>query len=117
MKHNWLFWLPRAIIVLFALFTMLFSLDVLEMQLPWYKIALGLLIHNIPFFALVIVLWLSWRHPAISSIICFLVMLGFAFIMRGNGTFYVHLIFGVPLFIAGTMFLLEHLRVRKEPAM
>ncbi|PKN77751.1 MAG: hypothetical protein CVU48_10580 [Candidatus Cloacimonetes bacterium HGW-Cloacimonetes-1] len=110
MKHNWLFWIPRALILLFALFTMLFSFDVFNGYDPWYRIAQDFLIHNIPFFALMLILVISWKYPAVSSVICYLAMLFFAKIVRSNGSIYSLLSFTVPLFIVATMFLLEYLR-------
>jgi hypothetical protein len=113
MKRNRLFWIPRGLILLFALFTMLFSLDVFEINAPWYQFALGFIIHNFPVFAMLLILWISWKHPAISSIICYLLMVVFAYIVRSNGLFYVPLIFTFPLFIIATMFLFEYLRDSK----
>lgn len=110
MKRNWLFWVPRGLVILFALFTVIFSFDVFEMQVPWYKLAWGLLIHNIPFLVIMITLRLIWNRPATASILFYLLTVVFALIVRSNGHFWVPLIFTVPLLIVATLFLFEHLR-------
>ncbi|GAB1467654.1 hypothetical protein MASR2M64_03320 [Candidatus Cloacimonadota bacterium] len=116
MKHNWLFWIPRGLLLLIALFTVLFSFDVFESAVPWYEVAMAFLIHNIPFFAIVIILYISWKSPAIASILCYLTMLGFAFIIRSNGKFYIPLIFESPIFIVGSLFLLEYFKAKSIKA-
>ena len=113
MKHNWMFWIPRALILLFALFTMLFSFDVFESSAPWYQIAVGFAIHNTPFLLMMVILWISWKLPGLSSIICYLAMVFFAYIVRSNGSIVPLLMFTVPLFLVATMFLFEYLKESK----
>jgi hypothetical protein len=113
MKHNWLFWLPRIFVILFALFTMIFSFDVFGMQAPWYRIALGFVIHNIPFFVLMLLLFLVWKRPAFGSIVFFLVMIPFALIVRTFGHIMTLVYFMAPPFIVGLLFLFDYFQQMK----
>jgi hypothetical protein len=113
MKHNWLFWIPRILVILFALFTMIFSFDVFGEKAPWYTIALGFIIHNIPFIVLMLLLWISWKHPSIGSIVFFLVMIPFALIVRTFGHFMTLVYFLGPPFLIGVLFLFDYFQQMK----
>lgn len=113
MKRSWLFWIPRGLIMLFALFTVVFSFDVFDVQAPWYRILLRLLVHNVPLMVLLIALRISWNRPAVGSILFYLFMLAFAFVVRSHGVIWVPLIFTVPLFIVATMFMVEYLKLSR----
>lgn len=65
-------WSPRVLSMIFIVFIMLFSLDIFEPGVPWYDIIVGLFIHNIPAFILIIILWLSLNKPLIGAITYFL---------------------------------------------
>jgi len=63
-----LFWAPRLLCILTALFFMLFSLDVLEEGKKFGEIVRGLLMHNIPSITMLLALWASWRREWIGGI-------------------------------------------------
>ena len=80
---NWIFWTPRIIGLVYALFLMLFSLDVFGNGYEFWETVLGLLMHNLPAFALLGVLLLSWKYKLFELIagIVFLIF-GFLYILQ-----------------------------------
>ncbi len=66
--HPFIYWLPRILSVLFVLFLMLFSLDVIELGKTVEEIASGLFIHNVPALTLLLFVILSWRYEIIGAI-------------------------------------------------
>lgn len=114
MENRWFPWIPRALAILFALFTGLFSLDVFQMNLPWYQVASALFVHNIPLIIIALVLWLSWKHPLVGSISFGIITLVLAFIVRTNGYISTLLLFTFPPMSIALLFLLEYIGSRKQ---
>jgi len=56
-----LFWAPRILCIAFAIFLSLFALDIFEEGHCFGQIALALLIHMIPTFILLAVIFVAWR--------------------------------------------------------
>jgi hypothetical protein len=56
-----LFWTPRVLGILFALFVSLFALDVFGAGYGFWGTALALFMHLIPVYVLLIVLAIAWR--------------------------------------------------------
>lgn len=71
---RWIYWTPRILSILFLCFLALFSLDVFDEHLGLWGTIVGLLMHNIPVFILLIVLLVSWRYEWVG---------GAAFILAG----------------------------------
>jgi hypothetical protein len=64
-----LFWAPRALCILFALFLTIFALDVFQPGKPATAIALDFAIHLVPTFLLLLVLAAAWRHELLGAIV------------------------------------------------
>ena len=64
-----LFWLPRALSILFIAFLSLFALDVFGEQLGFWQTVLALAMHLIPSFVLIIALILAWRWEWIGAVL------------------------------------------------
>lgn len=114
MKRSIMFWIPRGILMLLGLFTMLFSLDVFGSKAPIGVMLLGFLIHNIPLIFILVLLWISHSQPVVSGIFSLLMMLGFAYIIRSSGNWWVYVLFMLPLLIAGCMLIYEHISAGKS---
>jgi len=56
-----LFWTPRVLCLLFAVFLSLFALDVFNEGYGFWKTILALLVHLIPTWIVLAVLAISWR--------------------------------------------------------
>ena len=103
-----IFWTPRILAMCFILFVSLFALDIFEMNLGFLGTIVGLFMHLIPSFALIIILIISWKYEIVGTI---------AFILAG--IFYIIMVFmnsfewymlswiltiAVPLILTGILF-------------
>jgi len=100
-----LYWAPRILCMLFIPFLMLFSLDVFDEASGFKEVLIGLLMHNIPVFILIIILGVSWRYEWVGAVL--FNALGFFYIWWAWGKFdiYAYLFISGPLFLIGLLFL------------
>ncbi|MEK6839848.1 MAG: hypothetical protein AABX72_02825 [Nanoarchaeota archaeon] len=68
------YWTPRILSIIFLLFLALMSLDVFDSASGFWQIILGLFMHNIPVFVLLVILVISWNYEIVG---------GIAFILAG----------------------------------
>lgn len=110
---KFVFWTPRILSILFILFLAMFSLDVFETPgQSAGEIALGLLMHNIPSLALLIILIISWKYEIVGGI--FFILAGFAYIATAffnEVAWYLVLAWSMqiagPAFLIGILFLVN----------
>ena len=77
-----MFWTPRILSILFILFLALFSLDIFGNGYTFWETVVGLLVHNIPSLALLVVLITSWKYDLVGGIVYILAgMLYIGFIL------------------------------------
>jgi hypothetical protein len=67
--NKFIFWAPRILVILFALFLAIFSLDIFDNCNRFFDCALGLFMHNIPSLILLAILLISWKHELVGAII------------------------------------------------
>jgi hypothetical protein len=80
--YSWIFWTPRVLAMLFILFLMLFSLDVYSSGIGFWQLLGGLLMHNIPAFVLMIVLYFSWKYELVGAILFTLFSIAYMIMAR-----------------------------------
>jgi hypothetical protein len=105
-----LFWTPRILCILLAVFVSLFSFDVFGEGYSFWKTILALLMHLIPTGIILIVLAVSWRWEWVGAII--FSVLGVLYIVMFWGRFKWHvylLTISGPLFLVGFLFLINWL--------
>lgn len=93
----------------FALFTVIFSLDVFGgKESIWQQLG-GFLIHNIPLLVLCLVLIFTWKRPLLAGILCIMVAVALTvlFYNRWNWTSYL-LVGGTP-FLVGALYIIAYL--------
>jgi hypothetical protein len=61
------YWAPRVLSIMFIAFLALFSLDVITPESSLKEIIVGLIMHNIPVFIMIIVLVIAWKHEIVGS--------------------------------------------------
>ena len=71
---KFVYWAPRIVSIIFIAFLALMSLDVFGTGLGFWGTVVAFLMHNIPVFILIAVLWVSWKHEIVG---------GIAFILAG----------------------------------
>ena len=64
-----LFWAPRVLCVLFAIFLTVFALDVFQPGKPAAAVALDLATHLMPTFLVLLILAVAWRHELLCPIV------------------------------------------------
>ncbi len=101
------FWLPRILVVLFALFVSLFALDVFGEGQGFWETAIALLIHLIPTAIILVALVISWRWELIGGILFIGLGLWYIFESGGKAPWSVYAVMtGVP-FLVGVLFLIN----------
>jgi len=103
-KKRALFWMPRILCILFAVFLSLFALDVFGEGYGFWETILALLIHLVPTYVVVIALAIAWRWEWVGSIL--FIGLGVFYIVWtwGRFTWVTYLAISGPLFLVGVLF-------------
>lgn len=116
---KFVFWTPRILCILFALFISLFALDVFGAGYSFWQTLLALFMHLVPTFVILIVLAFSWRREWIGGIL--FIAFGIYYIVAAWGKFVLSVYFLIsgPLFLIGILFLINwfykaEIKTRKE---
>jgi hypothetical protein len=96
--------IARILAIAFAVFISLFALDVFVPGVPLGKILQGLLIHLIPTYIILILTWITWKHPMIGGILFILAGAAYPILAKGEDLIAFLLIGGIPIMI-GILFL------------
>jgi len=108
-----IFWAPRILGILFAIFISIFALDVFGEGYSFWETALALVMHLIPTAVLVVILILSWRWEWIGGIL--FPALGILYLVFAGGQHWsAYVAIAGPLFLEGILFLLSW-RYRAAP--
>jgi len=107
-KHL-LFWTPRILCLLFAVFLSLFALDVFGEGYGFWGTILALFMHLIPTWIVLIVLAISWRWEWVGAVL--FAALGVFYLVTSWGRVHwsAYLVISGPLFLVGTLFLIDWL--------
>lgn len=97
-----LFWIPRVLCILFAVFISLFALDVFSERYTLGEMILAFLIHLIPTFLVVLALVIAWRWESIGTVL--FIALALFYVASGRGQSWI--IFA-PLFLIAALFLVD----------
>jgi hypothetical protein len=102
-----LFWTPRILCLVFAVFVSLFALDVFGEGYGFWNTILAFLIHLIPTGIILAVLAISWRWEWVGGIL--FIALGTAYIVTTWNKLHwsAHLAISGPLFLIGALFLVN----------
>jgi hypothetical protein len=100
-----LFWTPRILCILFAIFLCLFSLDVFGEGLGFWETILALLIHNIPVYIVVIILVIAWRWEWVGAILFNALAVFYVVWAWGRFPWSTYLVISSPLVLLGVLFL------------
>lgn len=105
-----LFWSPRILGILFALFLSLFALDVFSEGLSVADAILAFLIHLIPTYIVLIVVFISWNRDDMGAII-FFVMALFYIVSSSWESWAI----SGPLILIGALYLITYLVKKAKP--
>jgi len=104
---KFLYWIPRVVAILFAIFISLFALDVFGEGCTFWETILALLIHLVPTYLVIIALLIAWKWEAVGGLIFIALGLFYIFRFGGHFPFTAYLIISGPLFLIGVLFLLN----------
>ena len=109
LAHQLLYWAPRALCIVIAVFISMFALDVFGEGKGFWETTLALLIHLIPTYFVLILLAVSWRWEWIGGI--FFILLGIFYVVwawnKPFGHWSTFLMIAGPPVLAGVLFLLN----------
>jgi hypothetical protein len=104
-----LYWAPRVLCIVTALFISIFALDVFNEGKGFWDTAVALLMHLIPTFLILVLLVLSWRREWIGGIV--LPLMGILYIVwawsKPFGHWSTFAIIAGPPVLTGVLFLLN----------
>jgi len=102
-----LFWSPRVLGILIAIFVSLFALDVFGEGYSFWETIAALAMHLIPTLVILIVLGIAWRWEWIGGFL--FVVLGVLYITLfwEPSNLPAYLLISGPLFLVGILFLLD----------
>lgn len=99
-----IYWAPRILCILFAIFISIFSLDVFNAGYNFWQTVLAFTMHNIPTAVIIIALIISWQREWIGGAL--FTALGFLYIIIEWGKFNIdaYLLIAGPLLLIGILF-------------
>lgn len=114
---KFVYWAPRILSILFILFLALMSLDIFEGNYGFWGTILGLFMHNLPTFILIIVLLISWKHELVGAVAFVLAGLIYIFLLMRNSFEWYYLLWAIQIsgiaFIIGILFFINWYKKKK----
>jgi len=104
-----LFWTPRILCILLAVFVSLFALDVFGEGYGFWGTMLALLMHLIPTGVILIVLAISWRWEWVGGILFTALGVLYLAMFWGQFDWSAYLAISGPLLLVGVLFLINWL--------
>jgi len=112
------YWLPRILSILFILFIMMFSLDVFDGTSSLGDILIGLFMHNLPAFGMMLITFFAWRNDFVGAIgfggigLALIILVNIA--MSGNSDAVGNFVISGPAFVIGVLYLVNWLKSRNR---
>jgi hypothetical protein len=109
MTERWLYWIPRILSIIFAVFISLFALDVFGEGYPFWKTVLALAIHLIPTYLVIIAAVIAWKWELLGGSI--FIGLGLVYILMAWNRVaqFALILISAPLMLVGGMFILHRI--------
>ena len=120
--NKFIYWTPRILSIIFICFLALFSLDVISPELSFWQIVVGLFMHNIPVFILLVILLISWKHEIVGGIVFILAGILYVAMISMNifrNSFEWYMVIWIltiagPAFFIGILFIINWLKKRNN---
>jgi hypothetical protein len=104
-----LFWTPRVLTLLYAVFLSLFALDVFDEGYGMWQTIIALFMHLIPTWIVLAILAVSWRWGLVGTLLCFALGASYVIFCWGRFHWSAYLLISGPLFLIGALFLIDWL--------
>jgi hypothetical protein len=108
-----MYWIPRVLAIIAIIFMLMFSLDMIGENIPLGRKILGLLVHNIPAFLLIVILVIAWKRELIGGIIFIVASLAACVFFRSFSGNPGSLVVVAPFFLTGLLFILNSMMFGK----
>jgi hypothetical protein len=111
--NKYVYWTPRILSIILIIFLTIFSFDVISPDLSPWQIALGMFMHNIPVFILIIILVIAWKKEIVGAVAFFIAGTAYViFNLVGNADpWYIKIAvclpIGVPAFLISSLFMVN----------
>lgn len=102
-----LFWAPRILTILFALFLSVFALDVFAETKGFLQTVTALVLHLMPTFLVVVLLMLAWRWELIGVIAFAGLAITYIVVMWGRFPWATYATISGPLLLISVLFFLS----------
>lgn len=102
-----LFWAPRVLCILFAMFVSVFALDVFSEGYSFWGTILALLIHLVPTYLVVIALVIAWRWEWVGAILFSALAVFYVIVAWGRFSLDIYLLISGPLVLIAALFLVN----------
>ena len=102
-----LFWTPRILCILFAMFLSLFSFDVFNEGYGFWETIFALLMHLVPVYIVIIVLIVAWRWEWVGAIMFFILAVLYPIWGWGRIHWSAYLGISGPMVLLSVLFLLN----------
>jgi len=114
--HPVLYWIPRGLVILQAIFISIFALDVFGEGYDFLNLLQALAMHLLPTAIILISLAIAWRWECIGGIL--FIGLGILYIVTAWGAFHwsAYAVIAGPLLLAGCLFIIYWRIKAKTPA-
>lgn len=99
-----LFWAPRLLLIVFALFLIVFSFDVFEDGKPATQVVVEFVAHNIPSLLMGLLVFAAWRREWIGASVCLLLAGAYIFWSWGRFPVSVYIVIAGPLFVIAALY-------------
>ena len=103
------FWLPRILCILFAVFVSIFALDVFGEGYGFWETIVALIMHLVPTAIILIALAIAWRWEWIGAILFAALGAWYVIMAWGKFDWITYLLIAGPLFLIGALFLVNWL--------
>ena len=100
-----LFWTPRVLCILLAMFLSVFAVDVFSEGYGFWQTIGALLLHLIPVYIVVIVLIVAWQRERVGGILFIALALFYLVTAVGRLHWFTYLVIPGPLVLIGVLFL------------
>ena len=106
--RDWLYWMPRGLAILIAVYLATFALDVFQGGYSFFRLLVALGIHLVPTFIVLIVLAIAWKWELAGGILFILPPLAYTVYVGLLGNFLAGLTLSAPFFLVGALFIIHH---------
>ena len=111
-----IYWAPRILGILFAVFISIFALDVFTEGYGFWETVVALVMHLVPTAIIIIVLLIAWRWERVGGVLFLLLGALYIVMFWERGHWSAYLLISGPLFLIGALFLVSWHYQKDTPA-